>query len=457
MCLISAWSLSGADAVATRGPSGSLSELSSRSSCWRSPDDAGPCLSARGLQGVRDVVVSGDGRNVYVAGDSSVGVFRRNPLTGALRRRSGRRGCLSQRQRLGCRRARGLRGADSVAISPDGRNVYVGGDGDSVVVLRRDSRTGDLSQLRGAAGCFSARARQRCASVRGIDGGESVTVSPDGANVYVASAVFDSEALATFARDPRTGSLSQLPGSAGCISEVRHTGCGLGRGLGNAASVTVTQDGRHAYVAARDDAVAVFARDPQRGALRQLDGPSGCVSRRPRPSCAIARGLTRAEDVVVSPDGRSVYVASLGDPGGPPQGAIAVFLRNLHTGELAQAPGPRGCLNRTGREGCSSVRGLQQSVEAVSVARNGRRVYVASGALDGLESGAVAVFARGLRSGLLRQLRGPAGCVTAERFPDCTRVRTLEGASGMALSPDAGNAYVVGGFEGTLNVFSIVP
>jgi len=56
----------------------------------------------------------------------------------------------------------------------------------------------------GAAGCTGGR---------GLDNANHVSVSPDGASVYVAS--YLSDGVAAFGRDPATGALTRLPGAQG--------------------------------------------------------------------------------------------------------------------------------------------------------------------------------------------------------------------------------------------------
>ena len=86
--------------------------------------------------------------------------------------------------------------------------------------------------------------------VDGLDGADSVTVSPDGSHLYAAG--FDDDALAVFSRNSTTGALTFL--------EVQVDGVAGVDGLDYAYSVTVSPDGKHLYVAAWiDDAVAVFS------------------------------------------------------------------------------------------------------------------------------------------------------------------------------------------------------
>jgi DNA-binding beta-propeller fold protein YncE len=134
-----------------------------------------------------------------------------------------------------------LTGGYSVTVSPDGRNVYAAGNtDDAVAVFSRDSTTGRLS--------FRQVLKDGVDGVDGLDGAMSVTVSPDGGQVYAAA--LDDNAVAVFSRDSTTGDLS--------FQQVLKDG-GVVEGLAEAYSVTVSPDGRNVYAAgAGDDAVAVF-------------------------------------------------------------------------------------------------------------------------------------------------------------------------------------------------------
>jgi DNA-binding beta-propeller fold protein YncE len=136
----------------------------------------------------------------------------------------------------------GLDYAYSVTVSPDGKNLYAaGGIDNAVAVFSRDTTTGELSfvevQMDGVGG------------VDGLDGADSVTVSPDGKNLYAAGVTDD--AVAVFSRNTTTGELSFV--------EVQMDGVGGVDGLDYARSVTVSPDGKNLYAAgAIDNAVTVF-------------------------------------------------------------------------------------------------------------------------------------------------------------------------------------------------------
>ena len=104
----------------------------------------------------------------------------------------------------------------------------------------------------------------------------------------------------------------QLPGTAGCVGATSADGCAQGVALLNAHAVLVTPDGRHAYVlAATDDAVAVFDRNPLTGALTQKAGTEACISETGSGGmCDDVDDLDNPESMALSPDTQFLHVAS---------------------------------------------------------------------------------------------------------------------------------------------------
>jgi DNA-binding beta-propeller fold protein YncE len=161
-----------------------------------------------------------------------------------------------------------------VTVSPDGKHVYAAsGNNDTIAVLQRDPKTGALTQLPGPAGCISADGLGPCTRVRALDFPSSVAVSKDGKHVYVAS--YYGHAVAVLQRDLASGALTQRDGVEGCISEyvsgeecpdgeectVSSAECTVGRALRDLVSVAVSKDGKQVYaVSAGYSAVAVLQR-----------------------------------------------------------------------------------------------------------------------------------------------------------------------------------------------------
>ena len=147
------------------------------------------------LLGVHIVVVSPDNQHVYVAArrNDSVTVFGRNLDTGTLTYVE------RLQSRVGDSPVINLGGAHGLAISPDGQHIYVASDGtDMLLSLSRDPKAGTLALIE----VFTDNIN----GVDGLENGWSVAVSPDGRNVYVAG--FDDDSLSVFTRDAASGSLT---------------------------------------------------------------------------------------------------------------------------------------------------------------------------------------------------------------------------------------------------------
>lgn len=169
-------------------------------------------------------------------------------------------------QRDGIGGVAGLRGALAAALSPDGAHLYTtSSDDNAVAVFRRNALVGRLTFV-----------QARFDGVGGVDGlnglvgTSAVTVSPDGAHVYTASA--SDSAVTVFRRNSATGALMFV--------EALFDGVGAVDGLNGAWGLAVSPDGEHLYVgSAFDRAVAAFRRDSTTGALMfieaQFDGVAG--------------------------------------------------------------------------------------------------------------------------------------------------------------------------------------
>lgn len=426
--------------------SGTLSQLPGGRGCLvdRSAK-RGSCGTARALKGPgpfmgsRAIAVSPDGKNVYVASSKSdaIAIFKRNPRTGTLTQPPGTGGCVALKGG-GCATAVGLDGPNSLAVSPDGLSVYATSRGSNTIsVFQRNRSSGALTQLPGAAGCTSGLPVPVCASGRALVGPDVVVVSPDGANVYVGS--FFGNAVAVFDRDHASGALNQPGDSSGCIAEAI-AGCTLGLALGAPEGMAISGDGANVYVAtAVSNAVVVLTRDQATGTLTQATDGSGCVVNSALTGCTTGVQLSGANAVAFNPGG-DVYVTSLFS------NSVTSFSRSS-TGGLTQKKGTLGCLVYLRATGCSFGRALV-APEGLAISPDGANVYVAS-----FGSGAIDVLARGKKSGTVNQLPGRAGCLAPHSLPGCTRGRALRGVSSIALSPDGRYLYSTSFGSNAVDIF----
>lgn len=237
----------------------------------------------------------------------------------------------------------------------------------------------------------------------------------------------------TFRRDPATGRLRP----ASCVAASPVHGCRRVRGIRTARSITLSADGRFAYVAAIDEAVGVFRRLPA-GGLRQLRGRAGCITNaRRNPSCAPARGLFGPHRVTLSPDGRFAYLASKRRAGAG--GALDVFRRDPRSGRLRQLAGAAGCLTEGGpAPGCGGARAVEGGHQ-VLLDRGGRTLIVSSDRGAGL-----AVFRRDARTGRVQQLRGARGCLGSLPWRGCAFARRTNSVHYTVLSQDGRFGYAAG-------------
>jgi uncharacterized delta-60 repeat protein len=249
-----------------------------------------------GLDGANGVAVSPDGNHVYVAGagDDAIAVFYRNSTTGAV--------TYVEQQEDGQNGVDGLDGVLGVSVSPDGNFVYAVSDLDkALAIFRRDAGTGRLT--------FVEALQHGVNGIDGLDTGIRMVFGPTGEQIYVTA--ISGHSIAVFQRNVTTGQLTQV--------DIEKDGVDGVTSLRGPVGVAVSPDGYHVYATSTsEDAVTVFDRDLATGVLTyhetKLDGQGG------------NDGLDAAMDVVVSPDGRHVYVAAFQDD------SVAVFLRDIGSG-----------------------------------------------------------------------------------------------------------------------------
>lgn len=455
---------------------GSLEQLPGRLGCLaQGRASVKLCGRARALKGPgpgvgsRAIAISPDGRNVYVAasGSDSIAVFDRSRSTGALTQPLGKRGCVASiigkaKGAQGCGLAIGLNGPNSVAVSPDGRNVYATARGGaSVITFHRNRLTGQLRQLPpSASGCISGLPIPGCTAGRALKWPDVVVVSPDGKNVYVGD--FAGSGVISFARAGKAGALTQLSGTAGCITEAGAEGCAKGVQMNHVEGLAINPNGSAVYAAAAfSSAVDVLARDASTGALSQ----SGCVTSSKVTGCSLGYEFGGVNALSFAPTGGDLYATSLtsnslttfqkllggvgfSQPPGPERQVEKEEGPGKETVPAAEGtPSPDGCTVFLRSPGCGFGRAMQ-APEGLDVSPDGTSIYVAA-----FQTGAIDVFDRDPESGFVTQKPGPRGCVAPPKVHGCTLGRALGGAGSLVVSPDGRNVYSTAQFSNAVDVF----
>jgi DNA-binding beta-propeller fold protein YncE len=173
--------------IFSRLANGGLRRVGGRTGCLQKTGPSG-CPAGRGLRLIEGIALSPDGHSLYVTSTYSsyagaISTFTRAEGAAALTQAPGTAGCLSANGGE-CGVDRGLSEAGAAAVSPDGTAVYVTSLY-GLALLGRDE-AGSLSAPAGASSCLSDF-HQACTKARGLEATEAVAISPDGKNVYVTS------------------------------------------------------------------------------------------------------------------------------------------------------------------------------------------------------------------------------------------------------------------------------
>lgn len=380
-------------------------------------------MPSEAIDGGRDVAVSLDGRFVFVAdGDDSVLAFTRSVADGSVTYA----GCIDSAAEPGCTHISSnvLAAPASIALSPDGASLYVATETSDTIVRLTVGAGGALS----FAGCVEDDGLPdwNCATeVASLENPLRVVVSPDGASVYAIA----EGALTHFSANLALQS---------CYREVPITGCATqAEPLQAAEGLVVSPDGTHLYVTSVGrDAIAWFTRAGN-GTLTL----AGCIAD-DDDTTEFSDNCTEESSVnydfmnhiTLSPGGGSnAYVT---DETG--LGVVYHFARSAITGALTRQDCLADDLNFDA-PGCAELddttgSGLASVTDAV-VSPDSANLYTVAH-----QDSALSTFGLASPGGTLSFTR----CLRANEVQGCTGFGSsvLDGPLGVAISPDGHDLYV---------------
>ncbi len=385
-----------------------------------------------GLSYAYQIVVSPNGEHAYSVGvQGDLIEYSRSLSNGSLSvigcfsSQIGEPDCASENAEMG---NAAVGDPSAIAISPDGKSVYVTSQLNNTIAEFEVESSGLLKKV----GCItheSSLAECEATGAKGLENPYGVTVSPEGENVYVTA--FSEEAIGEFKRNTETGVLTQLVGNE-CIGSTTSSCPTKTIGLKEDIGIVVSPNGKAVYVAAgaksSEGDVVALVRGFE-GALEPLSNEERCIGS--ISGCATGAYVDGVEDLAVSPDSKYVYGTS------STTNAV-IELKTTANGALEQLAAPNECVSTETHSGCERVVGIAGTV-GVAISPGGEDLYA-----SGQGEGTVASFERDAETGALTQLATP--CLT-EQSSGCGSSELDERAAldwprRLAVSPDGTNVYI---------------
>ena len=378
------------------------------------------------LNGAEPIAFSSDGLNLYVGGSNGGGVaFMRE--AGGLLRTIGSAG-----------------GFASTAFAVNGAGLFSGmrdtGNNYGEVDALERKANGTLSPVNNVVdNCDISKEHKLCNNDNGLFDVEGVAVSPDGTHLYAASHAGGGEgagaragALSVFSRNLATQTIAELQ----CVPYTAATSglcsaSGSSEGLQGADSIALSPDGKFLYATGYlAEAVSGFNIVQSGLQAGQIGSLVNCLwGGATNFECVQTAGIGSAKGIALSPDGRDVYVAMFNN-------GITALRRDPVSGVLSF----NQCFTEGAGGSCAADPALVVGARDVAVSPNGRYVYLSGGSGT---NGYVRAYARDGVTGLLT----PIGCLTYLAIPGCSTAAGLANADKLAISPDGHNLYVTA-FQG---------
>ena len=410
-------------AQAAPPPAGMPVQLAPPNACYGTTA-AGGCTAfeGRSISGAEPIAISGDGLNVYAGGNNGGSGF-------AFSRGAG--GALSA---IG-----GAGGFAGTSFAVNGAGLFVAfrdsGNNNGAVQANARGADGKLTFVNEVVdGCAISKAH--CAeNNNGLYDVEGIAVAPNGERVYAASENGGGGAggaLTVFSRNAATQAITQLqcvPQTLAATSGLCHEGTAFAA-LEGAHSVAVSPDGKFLYAtgyfAGSVMGFNIVQSGPNAG---KIASAVNCLWGGATGECAQTAGMSSPNGIALSPDGRDVYVAMF-------NGGITALRRDPVSGVLSFDQ----CFTQGGGGGCAADAALVVGARDVVVSPDGSHVYLSGG--SGI-NGYLRAYARDGLTGTL----SPLGCLTYLAIPGCSTAAGMANTDKLAISPDGRNLYLTA-FEG---------
>jgi DNA-binding beta-propeller fold protein YncE len=340
---------------------------------------------------------------------------------------SGSGGCLMESASPAsgaCGEGKGLFHPEAIAVSPDGKNVYVVGGltrpiiSDSfgtLTILNRNPSTGEVTD----SGCLSSDgtdgrdgASGLCTPTPSLLGADGVTVSPNGLTVFVTTRY--SASVVAFARNPTTGALTRL----GCLQATPHPN--------SPCTPANLFDGTEDPLVSANES-ALYAASASEGTISAFTPPPPSSSEQPSTTGSGSSGSSAS-----GTSGTSGTSGSSSGTAGASSGSSAPGLDALFTttaGPFLDNP----CVAVNGYDGSCAVGVAMKGVAGLELSPEGNQLYAVA-----TMSRAIDVFTPAGKEGLVQ-----TGCLMSAPPPGlCSASTLLQSPTSLAISPDGRYVYV---------------
>jgi len=359
------------------------------------------------------LVTSPDDKFLYNAciDDNSIVVFERNISTGRLTFVESL--STNSRDQAG-NLINGLIGALNLAMSEDGKHLYVVGLGNNLTVFSRNMTTGVLTYVEALGG----------AAIPSMNEPVHIGMSPDGKSIYVSSRGGNTGSITVFSRNSTTGKLTFVESLID--NEMDQAGNLLDK-IRKPYGIQVSADSKFVYAASNFEAsITLFSRNLVTGVLTVVDVVSQGGT--DQMGNAIGNALFGSNNLDISEDDKFVYVTAFSNDG------IAVFSRSQTTGVLTFLQS----LENNMSDGSGNMITTLDGPQVIFATDN--RVYAATGV-----GRSVVTFERDPVTGLLSFIEA--------KVDEMGDVKLLNDPEGMTVSRDYKFIYATGDEDDGITVF----